>query len=44
MSKEEMVHFFELAKSIGVKNPHWSGMTKRIQSEEKDSKKTKESK
>ncbi len=44
MTKEDMEHFFEIAKSAGVKNPHWSGMTKRIESNEKDSKKTKESK
>ena len=44
MTKEEMEHFFEIAKSTGVKNPHWSGMTKRIESDEKDTKKTKASK
>ncbi|MFX1452341.1 MAG: glycyl-radical enzyme activating protein [Promethearchaeota archaeon] len=31
MTKQEMEHFFEIAKNIGVKNPHWSGMTKRLE-------------
>jgi len=34
MEKEEMEHFLEIAKSTGVKNPQWSGMTKRIKSNE----------
>ena len=44
MTKDEMEHFFDIAKSAGVKNPHWSGMTKRIESDEKETKKSKESK
>lgn len=41
MKKEEMEHFYEIARSTGVKNPQWSGMTKRI---EKDDKKEAQSK
>ncbi len=29
MKKQEMEHFFEIAKATGVQNPQWSGMTKR---------------
>jgi pyruvate formate lyase activating enzyme len=28
MTKEEMEHFYEIAKATGVKNPQWSGLTK----------------
>ena len=44
MTKEEMERFFEIAKSTGVKNPHWSGMTKRIDGINNDTKKEKQSK
>jgi len=36
MKKEEMEHFFEIAKETGVKNPQWSGMTKRVESDEEE--------
>lgn len=29
LSEEEMVHFLQLAKSAGVKNVRWSGLTKK---------------
>jgi pyruvate formate lyase activating enzyme len=28
MGKDEMEYFLKIAKSIGVKNPHWSGLTR----------------
>jgi hypothetical protein len=42
MKKEEMEHFYEIAKSTGVKNPQWSGMTKRVESDMDSSSKNKE--
>ncbi|MFX0042945.1 MAG: glycyl-radical enzyme activating protein [Candidatus Hodarchaeota archaeon] len=33
MTKEEMEHFFEIAKSTGVNNIKWSGLTKKISNE-----------
>jgi len=33
MTKEEMEHFFEFAKSTGVNNVKWSGLTKKISNE-----------
>jgi pyruvate formate lyase activating enzyme len=30
MGKDEMEHFIDIAKSTGVKNPHWSGLTRSI--------------
>ena len=44
MNKQEMERLFEIAKSTGVKNVHWSGLTKRIESESINSQKIKESK
>jgi pyruvate formate lyase activating enzyme len=29
MKEEEMEHFFKIAEATGVKNPHWSGLTKK---------------
>lgn len=31
MKEEEMEHFLKIAEATGVKNPHWSGLTKRIE-------------
>ena len=31
MKREEMEHFFKIAEATGVKNPHWSGLTKRTE-------------
>jgi pyruvate formate lyase activating enzyme len=31
MKKEEMEHYFKIAEATGVKNPHWSGLTKRTE-------------
>ncbi len=44
MNKKEMEFFFKIAESTGVKKPHWSGLTKRINNDEKNSKGIKESK
>ncbi len=33
MTNEEMEHFFEIAKSTGVNNVKWSGLTKKISNE-----------
>ncbi|MHA1437317.1 MAG: glycyl-radical enzyme activating protein [Promethearchaeota archaeon] len=44
MKKEEMEYFYEIAKSTGVKNVQWSGMTKREGSEENKGKKFKKTK
>ena len=41
MRKEEMEHFYELAKESGVKNVRWSGMTKREESDDAQVKKDK---
>ena len=37
MTKEEMEHFYEIAKTSGAKNPQWSGMTKRVNTEKETS-------
>ena len=34
MKREEMEHFFKIAEATGVKNPHWSGLTKRTEENE----------
>ncbi|GAH04123.1 unnamed protein product, partial [marine sediment metagenome] len=34
MKKEEMEHFLNIAESTGVKNPHWSGLIRSIESNE----------
>ena len=39
MTKEEIVYFFEIAKSTGVKLVHWSGLTRKKESHDGDSKK-----
>ncbi len=44
MNKEEMEHFLEIAKNIGVKNPHWSGMTKRLELNDDESELSKDTK
>jgi len=44
MNKQEMERLFEIAKSTGVKNVHWSGLTKKPESESIDLQKIKESK
>ncbi|UCD00419.1 MAG: radical SAM protein, partial [Promethearchaeota archaeon] len=44
MNNREMEYFFKIAESTGVKNPHWSGLTKRIDNDEKGTKEIKESK
>jgi len=36
MKKEEMEHFLRVAESTGVKNLHWSGLTKRSENDEKN--------
>jgi pyruvate formate lyase activating enzyme len=44
MNEREMEYFFKIAESTGVKNPHWSGLTKRINNDKKNNKGIKESK
>ena len=44
MTKEEMEYFFEIAKSTGVKSVHWSGLTRKKESHDGDSKKSKRKK
>ncbi|MFX0141136.1 MAG: glycyl-radical enzyme activating protein [Candidatus Hodarchaeota archaeon] len=44
MNEREMENFFKIAESTGVKNPHWSGLTKRIDNDEKSTEEIKESK
>ncbi len=34
MKAEDMEHFLKIAERTGVKNPHWSGLTKRREDEE----------
>ena len=41
MTKEEIEYFFEIAKSTGVKFVHWSGLTRKKESHDGDSKKSK---
>ena len=36
MSKEEMEHFSEIAKSTGAKYVHWSGLTRKQELEDED--------
>jgi hypothetical protein len=36
LSVEEMEHFLQIAKSTGVKNVRWSGLTKKENYEKKD--------
>ncbi|NVM36636.1 MAG: glycyl-radical enzyme activating protein [Candidatus Lokiarchaeota archaeon] len=36
MKKEDMEHFFKIAEATGVKNPHWSGLTKRTEHNNKN--------
>jgi len=31
MKREDIEHFFKIAEATGVKNPHWSGLTKRTE-------------
>ena len=35
IKKEEMEHFLNIAESTGVKNPHWSGLIRSIENNEK---------
>ncbi len=44
MNDREVEYFFNIAESTGVKNPHWSGLTKRIDNDKKGTKEIKESK
>ena len=44
MKKEEMERFLKTAESTGVKNPHWSGLTRRIDNDVKNTEEIKESK
>jgi len=44
MNKQEMECFFEIAKSTGVKNVHWSGLTKKEESRDFNQKKIEETK
>jgi pyruvate formate lyase activating enzyme len=41
MTKEEIEYFFEIAKSTGVKFVHWSGLTRKKESQDGDSKNSK---
>jgi pyruvate formate lyase activating enzyme len=38
MMQEEIDHLFEIAKETGVKNVHWSGLTKRSKAEDNETK------
>lgn len=44
MKKEELDHFLKIAELIGVKKPHWSGLTKRSEKDDKNAKISKNSK
>lgn len=44
MKKEEMERILKTAESTGVKNPHWSGLTRRIDNDVKNTAEIKESK
>ncbi len=44
MKEEEMNHFLEIAKAIGVNNPRWSGLTSRIESNSEEEAKNNTSK
>jgi len=44
MTKEEMESFSEIAKNAGVKNVHWSGMTKRLEHNDDDAELSKDTK
>jgi pyruvate formate lyase activating enzyme len=37
MKNEDMANFLKIAEKTGVKNPHWSGLTKRKEVDEKNS-------
>jgi len=39
MKQEDMEHFLRIAENTGVKNPHWSGLTKRTENNKINTKK-----
>jgi len=38
MTKEEVEYFVKIAKSTGVQNVHWSGLTRKIEDNENNNK------